>query len=70
MLWAIVGIGALLCVALVMFVFAASAVAKRADEQIERYLADTRKYHDDGGARCDVTGQPLTAAERFERESG
>lgn len=44
--------------------------AKRADEQIERYLADTRKYRDDGGARCAVTGQPLTAAERFERESG
>ena len=70
-MWTVVAIiGAVLCVTLVLFVFGALSVAKRADEQIERYLADTRKYHDDGGARCAVTGQPSTAAERFERESG
>ena len=37
---------------------------------ILRDHADANTIADRVAARCAVTGQPLTAAERFERESG
>ena len=64
MLWAIVGIGALIVISLLCIVWAALAVASRADDQMDEWLASRDE------PRCDVTGRRLTARERFERESG
>lgn len=65
MLWAIIGIGALIVVALAVIVWAAFAIAGRADDQLEDWL-NSRENE----PRNEITGQPLTARERFERESG
>ena len=64
MLWAIVGIGALIAIAIAACVMGACVLASRADDQMDQWLAS----HDE--PRCDVTGQRLTAREQFERESG
>jgi hypothetical protein len=40
MMWAIVGMIALVAVTLLICVWAAGAVAKRADEELENYLSD------------------------------
>lgn len=38
MLWGIIGIGALIVIALVVFLWAACIVAGRADDEVERWL--------------------------------
>lgn len=62
--WAAVGIGTLIVIALLCIIWAARAVASRADDQMEERLANQDE------PRCDITGQRLTAREQFERECG
>lgn len=45
MLWAIVGIGALIVISLLCIVWAALAVASRADDQMDEWLASHDEPH-------------------------
>jgi hypothetical protein len=46
MLWAAIGIGALIVITFCAFIFAAMAVASRADDQMDEWLAERERERD------------------------